>query len=182
MVESRSPKPLVLGSSPSAPAKNPSLTAWIFYFWQGHGLEPAFPVGKRGFSDGKAEANRPARDVKSRAALKARFGRVARNTPPGCFALAYLAPLPKIQVSQLGFFIFGRDTDSNPRFPWENAGSPTAKRKQIRECGFFHFAARHNIICPSGQHHLYFRSELLPQRGANERCYGYAVNEVASGK
>ena len=32
LVESRSPKPLVLGSSPSAPAKNPSLSTWIFSF------------------------------------------------------------------------------------------------------------------------------------------------------
>ena len=94
MVESRSPKPLVLGSSPSAPAINPGKKVLrIFYFGRGTDSTPVF-LRKTGFSDGENEANRLARGVKPRATLKAVFGRVARNAPPGRFVLAYLAPLP----------------------------------------------------------------------------------------
>ena len=122
LVESRSPKPLVLGSSPSAPAKTPARKCGSFAFDRGRGLEPCFPVGN-GFSDGKNEANRLALGIKPRTTLKAVFGRVARNTPPGCLRLAYLAPLPKNpRAIAFGFFILaGRGLEL--RFPEGNGFS-----------------------------------------------------------
>lgn len=101
LVESRSPKPLVLGSSPSAPAKTPARKCGSFAFDRGRGLEPCFPVGN-GFSDGKNEANRLVLGVKPRTTLKAVFGRIARNTPPGCFG----ACLPSVPCKKYGNVCF----------------------------------------------------------------------------
>ena len=81
----------------STHAKNPRAIAFGFFILAGHGLELRFPVGN-GFSDGKNGANRLALGIKPRTTLKAVFGRVARNTPPGCLRLAYLAPLPSMSV------------------------------------------------------------------------------------
>ena len=107
LVESRSPKPLVLGSSPSAPAKTPARKCGSFAFDRGRGLELRFPVGN-GFSDGKNEANRLALGIKPRTTLKAVFGRVARNTPPGRFgACLPSAPAKESESNRFRIFYFG---------------------------------------------------------------------------
>lgn len=89
----------------STHAKNPRAIAFGFFILAGRGLEPCFLVGN-GFSDGKNEANRLVLGVKPRTTLKAVFGRVARNTPPGCLALASLAPLQKVRKCLLSHYSF----------------------------------------------------------------------------
>ena len=124
MVESRSPKPLVLGSSPSAPAKESESNRFRIFYFGGARTRTRFPVGN-GFSDGKNGANRLVLGVKPRTMLKAVFGRVFRNAPPGCFGLAYLAPLPKVRYFGNGLFIFVcfAGARTRTRFPMGNGFS-----------------------------------------------------------
>ena len=69
--------------------------------------------------------------VKPQTTLKAVFGRVARNAPPGRFVLAYLAPLPKSpRAIAFGFFILAGARTRTP-FSCGKRGSPTAKTRQI---------------------------------------------------
>ena len=59
-----------------------------------------------GFSDGKNEANRLALGIKPRTTLKAVFGRVARNTPPGRFGARLPSAPAKAYKCLLSHFFF----------------------------------------------------------------------------
>ena len=72
-----------------------------FLFWRGTDSN-SVSRWETGFSDGKNEVNRLALGIKPRTTLKAVFGRVARNTPPGRFG----ACLPSVPCKKYGNVCF----------------------------------------------------------------------------
>ena len=119
MVEYWSPKPWVVGSSPSAPAKSRSFVLRLCFFhrkkWQARsGLSP------KGSPTARKYSRRP-RPRKSWSRLTPYFHRAHRQKQlPTVLCLAYLPPLPKAEVLYFGFVFFieksgRRGVDFHPR-------------------------------------------------------------------
>ena len=102
LVEYWSPKPWVVGSSPSAPAKNPKASAFGFFF-SGARTRTHFATRQNAGSPTARKYSQNARSFLTSFFLIS-IGRVGENRPPDAFRLAYLLLLPKIRKQTLSDF------------------------------------------------------------------------------